>query len=99
MICVISGLHKNIKWAAGWISLDVLKRVRHSKKGSRPIEAARNIRSTYKKEAPSILTCQRWFKQFESANCFFVDSPRSGRPSSVNLCEAGVPKLGVGTPS
>ena len=67
------------------------------KKGSQPSEATKNICSTYENEAPSIRTCQRWFKQFELGNCFFVDSPRSGSPSSVNLCEAGVHKSGVGT--
>ena len=38
------------------------------KKGSKASQAARNIRSVYKNEAPSIRTCQRWFKQFKSGN-------------------------------
>ena len=36
------------------------------RKGSKASQAARNIRSVYKNEAPSIQICQRWFKQFES---------------------------------
>ena len=55
------------------------------KKGSKASQAARNIRSVYKNEAPSIRTCQRWFKQFESENFTLEDSLRSGRPSSVPL--------------
>ena len=55
------------------------------KKGSKASQAARNIRSVYKNEAPSIRTCQRWFKQFESRNFTLEDSLRSGRPSSVPL--------------
>ena len=55
------------------------------KKGSKAQQAARNIRSVYKNEAPSIRTCQRWFKQFESGNFTLGHSLRSGRPSSVPL--------------
>ena len=55
------------------------------KKGSKASQAARNIRSVYKNEVPSIRTCQRWFKQFESGNFNLEDSLRSGRPSSVPL--------------
>ena len=55
------------------------------KKGSKISQAAENIRSVYKNEAPSIRTCQRWFKQFESGNFTLEDSLRSGRPSSVPL--------------
>ena len=55
------------------------------KKGSKVSQAARNIRSVYKNEAPSIQTCQRWFKQFESGNFTLEDSLQSGRPSSVPL--------------
>ena len=55
------------------------------KKGSKASQAARNIRSVYKNEAPNIRTCQRWFKQFESGNFTLEDSLRSGRPSSVPL--------------
>ena len=36
------------------------------KKGSKASQAARNIRSVSKNEAPSNRTCQRWFKQFKS---------------------------------
>ena len=53
------------------------------KKGSKATQAARNIWSVYKNEAPSIRTCQRWFKQFESGNFTLEDSLRSGKPSSV----------------
>ena len=43
--------------------------IRHSflyefKKGSKVSQAARNIRSGYKNEAPSIRTCQRWLKRW-----------------------------------
>ena len=55
------------------------------KKGSKASQAARNIRSAYENEAPSIRTCKRWFKQFESGNFTLEDSPRSRRLSSVNL--------------
>ena len=53
------------------------------KKGSKASQAARNIRSVYKNEAPSIRICQRWFKQFESENFTLEVSLQSGRPSSV----------------
>ena len=53
------------------------------KKDSKASQAARNIRSAYKNEAPFF--CQRWFKQFESRNFTLEDSPQSGRPNSVNL--------------
>ena len=49
------------------------------RKGSKASQAARNIRSVYKNEAPSIQICQRWFKQFESGNFTLEDSLRSGR--------------------
>ena len=55
------------------------------KKGSKASQAARNIRSVYKNEAPSIRTCQRLFKQFESENFTLEDFLRSERPSSVPL--------------
>ena len=55
------------------------------KKGSKASQAARNIRSVYKNEAPSIRTCQRFFKQFESGNFTLEDFLRSERPSSVPL--------------
>ena len=55
------------------------------KKDSKASQAARNIRSIYKNEAPSIRTCQRRFKQFESGNFTLEDSLRSGRPSFVPL--------------
>ena len=55
------------------------------KKGLKASQAARNIRSVYKNEAPSIQTCQRWFKQFESGNFTLEDSLQSGKPSSVSL--------------
>ena len=55
------------------------------KKGSKASQAARNIRSVYKNEAPSIRTCQQCFKQFESGNFTLEDSLRSGRPSSIPL--------------
>ena len=55
------------------------------KKGSKASQAARNSLSAYKNEAPSIRTCQRWFKQFESGNFTHEDFPRSGRPSSVDF--------------
>lgn len=55
------------------------------KKGSSATEAARNIRSVYGNEALSVRTCQRWFGQFRSGNFSLEDSPRSGRPSSVNI--------------
>ena len=64
--------------------------IRHSilyefKKGSNASQAARYIRFVYKNEAPSIRTCQRWFKQFKSGNFTLKDSLRSGRPISVPL--------------
>ena len=49
------------------------------KKGSKTSQAARNIRSVYKNEVPSIRTCQLWFKQFESGNFTLEDSLRLGR--------------------
>ena len=55
------------------------------KKDSKASQAARNIRSVYKNEAPSIRTCQRWFKQFKSGNFTLEDCLQSGRPSSVLL--------------
>ena len=55
------------------------------KKGSKASQAARNIRSVCKNEAPSIRTCQRLFKQFESGNFTLENSLRSRRPSSVPL--------------
>ena len=55
------------------------------KKGSKASQAARNIQSIYRNENPSIQTCQRWFKRFESGNFTLKDSLRSGRPSSVPL--------------
>ena len=55
------------------------------KKSSKASQAARNIRSAYKNEAPNIRTYQRWFKQFESGKFTLEDFPWSGGPSSVNL--------------
>ena len=55
------------------------------KKGSKAYQAARNIRSVCKNEAPSIRTCQRLFKQFESGNFTLENSLRSRKPSSVPL--------------
>ena len=54
-------------------------------KCSKVSQAAKNSQSVYKHEAPSIQTCQRWFKQFESGNFTLKDFLRSGRPSSVPL--------------
>ena len=44
------------------------------KKGSKASQAARNNRSVHKNKAPSIRTCQQWFKQFESKNFTLEDS-------------------------
>ena len=55
------------------------------KKGSKASQAARNIRSVYKNEAPGIQTCQQWFKQFKSGNFTLEASLQSRRPSSVPL--------------
>ena len=55
------------------------------KNGSSATEVTRNIRSVYGNEALSVRTCQRWFGQFRLRNFSLEDSPRSGRPSSVNI--------------
>lgn len=54
------------------------------KKGSSASEAARNICNVYGYKSLSVRKCQRWFTQFRSGNLTLKDSPRSGRPTSIN---------------
>ncbi|KAL6268023.1 hypothetical protein P5V15_001103 [Pogonomyrmex californicus] len=44
------------------------------------VESHRLLVETYGEHAPSIRTCETWFRQFKSGNFNVKDSERSGRP-------------------
>ncbi|XP_076037359.1 histone-lysine N-methyltransferase SETMAR-like [Oratosquilla oratoria] len=53
------------------------------KKSTSAAQATRNICSAYDKVL-NVRTCQRWFIKFSSGNFDIKDSPRSGRPKSID---------------
>ncbi|KAL6258234.1 hypothetical protein P5V15_010163 [Pogonomyrmex californicus] len=44
------------------------------------VESHRLLVETYSEHAPSIRTCETWFRQFKSGDFNVKDSERSGRP-------------------
>ena len=54
------------------------------KKGTSAVEAARNIRTVYGRNVLNDRKCQRWFAKFSSGNFNLKDSPRLGRPKSLD---------------
>ncbi|GFQ66533.1 mariner Mos1 transposase [Trichonephila clavata] len=48
----------------------------------KPVESHRFLLEIYGKHAPSIITCEVWFRQFKSGDFNLKDSERSGRPQS-----------------
>lgn len=54
------------------------------KKGTSAAQATRNICDVYGNDALDGRKCRRWFAKFSSGNFDLKDSPRSGRPKSID---------------
>lgn len=57
----------------------------HQKK--KAVESHRLLVETYGEYAPSIKTCETWFRQFKQGNFCVKDNARSGRPQKCEDAE------------